>query len=175
VLIAQSSKNHVLRWVFTYAENCSTWLQLCEEIPSFPFAIVCDGKKGMIKAIKLRWPGVIIQRCQFHVIHQVNILLTKNPETLAALQFKRIVGNSVRVKTRDDLKTCRIEYINWFITYPNISHRKDLSGRTHTNWTPKMALHPRQMARCKFTPQTCVSKSFSVHSFSRNSQHFKQN
>jgi len=71
---------------------------------------VCDGQKGMIKAIKLRWPGVIIQRCQFHVIHQVNILLTKYPETLAAQTFKKLVGSIILVKTKDDLKIWLIAY-----------------------------------------------------------------
>lgn len=115
VLIAQTTNNTVVNWLFTYAENFSTWLELCERISAFPFAIVCDGQKGMIKAIKLRWPGVIIQRCQFHVIHQVNILLTKYPETRAAQTFKKIVGDIIGVKTKDDLKIWLVEYKQWYL------------------------------------------------------------
>lgn len=124
VLIAQSSTNHVVDWLFTYAENFLTWLQLCEKISAFPFAIVCDGQKGMIKAIKLRWPGVIIQRCQFHVIHQVNILLTKYPETLAAQTLKEIVAEIVQVKTQQDLKIWLVQYKSWYTTYRSFLKEK---------------------------------------------------
>ena len=126
VLIAQTSKNNVVNWLFTYAENFSTWLQLCDKITSFPFAIVCDGQKGMLKAVKLRWPGVIIQRCQFHVIHQVNILLTKSPETTAAQTFKKVVGEIVLVKTRDDLKIWLCRYKQWYL-----DHKEFLAERTY--------------------------------------------
>ena len=117
VLIAQSSTNYVVNWLFTYAENFSTWLALFEQISVFPFAIVCDGQKGMIKAIKLRWPGVIIQRCQFHVIHQVNILLTKYPETTAAQEFKKVVSDIILVKTNDGLKAWLMDYKWWYVEY----------------------------------------------------------
>ncbi len=124
VLIAQSTKNDVVNWLFTYAENFLTWLELCEKISVFPFAVVCDGQKGMIKAIKLRWPGIIIQRCQFHVIHQVNILLTKHPETLAAQTFKALVGDIVMVRTQNDLKIWLMRYKHWYVAYNTFLREK---------------------------------------------------
>ena len=104
-----------------------------KKISAFPCAIVCDGQKGMIKAIKLRWPGVIIQRCQFHVIHQVNILLTKYPETLAAQTFKKLVGSIILVKTKDDLKIWLIAYKQWYLEYKEfLKERTYQEGRTPT-------------------------------------------
>lgn len=114
VLIAQTTTNVVAGWFFTYAENFSTWLSFFGQMKSFPFAIVCDGQKGMLKAIRTRWPGVRIQRCQFHVIHQVNILLTKHPETTVAQDFKDIVGSIISVKTENDLKTWLTTYKQWY-------------------------------------------------------------
>lgn len=117
VLIAQTPSNQVVGWSFTYAENFSTWLEFFNSIEAFPSVIVCDGQKGMIKAIKLRWPGVIIQRCQFHVIHQINILLTKNPETLAAQRFKVLVRGISMVKTEPDFRLWLLEYRGWHQQY----------------------------------------------------------
>lgn len=114
VLIAQTTTNLVVGWLFTYAENFSTWHTFFQQIRSFPFSIVCDGQKGMLKAIRTRWPGVIIQRCQFHVIHQVNILLTKHPETVAAQDFKQIVGTISSVKTNTDFKQWLTTYVQWY-------------------------------------------------------------
>lgn len=117
VLIAQSTNNQVVSWLFTYGENFSTWLTFFEQIKMFPLAIVCDGQRGMIKAIKLRWPGVVIQRCQFHVIHQVNILLTKHPELIPAQEFQRLVGQITLVKTREELKHWLYGYKQWYQEY----------------------------------------------------------
>jgi len=117
VLIAQTPSNLVIGWSFTYAENFSTWLEFFNSIEAFPRAIVCDGQKGMLKAMKIRWPGVIIQRCQFHVIHQVNILLTKNPETVAAQRLKHLVGDIAKVKTIPAFGTWLLAYRDWYRQY----------------------------------------------------------
>lgn len=133
VLIAQTTKNVVVNWLFTYAENFLTWLKLCEKIGTFPFAIVCDGQKGMIKAIKMRWPRAIIQRCQFHVIHQINILLTKYPEIVASQTFKKIVGNISSVNAIDDLEIWLIEYKQWYVKYKEfLTERTYQEARTPT-------------------------------------------
>lgn len=117
VLIAQNPLNQVVGWSFTYTENSSTWLTFLNSISSFPRAVVCDGQKGMLKAIKTRYPGVIIQRCQFHVVHQINLLLTKHPETEAARRLKYLVNQIVLVKTKDDLRTWLITYKSWYELY----------------------------------------------------------
>lgn len=117
VLIAQNPQNQIVGWYFTYAENASTWIAFLNGISAFPRAVVCDGQKGMFKAIKLRYPGVIIQRCQFHVIHQINLLLTKHPETEAARKLKYLVNQITKVKTKDGLKTWLISYKSWYLQY----------------------------------------------------------
>jgi hypothetical protein len=117
VLIAQNPRNIIVGWHFTYAENASTWIEFLNSISTFPLAVVCDGQKGMLKAIKLRYPGVIIQRCQFHVIHQINLLLTKHPETETARQLKTIVNQVTKVKTRDELKVWLLSYKSWYQHY----------------------------------------------------------
>lgn len=80
VLLAVCNKK-VASWHFTQRENCSSWFAFLSSFKQIPFAVVCDGQKGMIKAIKQRFPGVIIQRCQFHVIQYCTIRLTKKPES----------------------------------------------------------------------------------------------
>ncbi len=117
VLIAQNPLNQVVGWHFTYTENSSTWLTFLNSISSFPHAVVCDGQKGMLKAIRLRYPGVIIQRCQFHVIHQINLLLTKHPEIEAARKLKYLVNQIVLVKTKDDLRMWLLSYKSWYHQY----------------------------------------------------------
>jgi hypothetical protein len=124
VLIAQNPQNQVVGWHFTYRENTATWSEFLNKISTFPFAIVCDGQKGMLKAIQARYPGVIIQRCQFHVIHQVNTLLTKRPETDAAQKLKNIVNQITQVKTKEDLKVWLRLYKRWYHKYHDFLNEK---------------------------------------------------
>lgn len=139
VLIAQLPTNQTVRWLFTYAENYDTWLELFNTIRDTPIAVVCDGQKGMIKALRARWPRVIIQRCQFHIIHQVNLLLTKHPELRAAQQFKQLVQNIVLVKTRDDLKQWLTEYKFWYESFGSFlkerTYQEILSPTGRKKWS----------------------------------------
>lgn len=141
VLIAQNHQNRVVGWHFTYAENASTWLEFLNSISSFPRAIVCDGQRGMLKAIQIRYPGVIIQRCQFHVIHHISLLLTKHPETEAARELKRIVNQITKVKTKDNLRTWLLLYKSWYHQYHDFlkertyQEKLTLKGRRKWHYT----------------------------------------
>lgn len=117
VLISQLPDDRPVSWLFTYTENYYTWLELFNQIRDTPLALVGDGQRGMIKAAKLRWPKIIIQRCQFHVIHQVNLLLTKQPETIPAQEFKGLVGTISTVKTKLDFKSWVLEFKLWYDRY----------------------------------------------------------
>ncbi len=102
VLIGQLPDDRPVNWLFTYAENYYTWLELFNQIRDTPLALVGDGQRQMLKAAKMRWPRIIIQRCQFHVIHQINILLTKKPETIPAQEFKKLVARISQIKSKAD-------------------------------------------------------------------------
>jgi len=140
-LIAQNPLNQVVGWHFTYTESSSTWLTFLNSISAFPRAVVCDGQKGMLKAIRLRHPGVIIQRCQFHVIHQINLLLTKHPETEAARQLKIIVNQITQVKTKEELRTWLLSYKSWYREYQSFlkertyQEKLTLTGRHKWHYT----------------------------------------
>jgi hypothetical protein len=138
VLIAQNPLNQVVGWHFTYTESATTWSEFLNHLSAFPRAIVCDGQKGMIKAIKLRYPGVIIQRCQFHVIHQINLLLTKHPETEAARRLKTLVNQITSVQTKEDLKIWLVHYKTWYHAYESFlkekTYQEKLTPRGRRKW-----------------------------------------
>ena len=89
-------------------------------------AIVCDGQRGMLKAIKERFPQVIIQRCQFHVIQYCLGRLTKNPESLAAWELRQLVLDISKVKTKSDLNRWLFRYKDWYQT-----HHRFLKEKTY--------------------------------------------
>ena len=123
VLVACTS-GEVVSWHFTQRETMGSWYTFLSGIRHIPLAIVCDGQKGMIKAIKLRFPGVIIQRCQFHVIQYCLSKLTKKPESIASQELKLLVPQIVMVKTKEQFGLWLGDYITWRKTYNNFLKEK---------------------------------------------------
>jgi hypothetical protein len=132
VLIVILSNNIPVTWLFTQRENYHTWLICFNQIRDTPLAVVMDGKAGSIKAAKKRWPKIIIQRCQFHVIHYVATLLTKYPETRAAKSFKSLVGKITKVETTNDWRHWMIELKNWCLLYGSFLKQRTYQTNSFT-------------------------------------------
>lgn len=113
VLIATTRKS-VISWQFTQRENNTSWSTFLGSLKQIPFAVCCDGQRGMLKAIKQRYPGIVVQRCQFHVMKYCLSKLTKNPESRAAVELSVLVLQIARIKTRHQLKYWFSDYRNWF-------------------------------------------------------------
>ena len=123
VLIATCSQK-VSDWHFSQRENSSSWGQFFNSFRHIPFAIVCDGQRGMLKAIKQRFPGIIIQRCQFHVIKYIRSKLTRNPENTAAQELNFLVLQISKIKTKEHLKDWLINYKYWWQTHKDFVKEK---------------------------------------------------
>lgn len=107
----------IVSWSFTYRENSQTWYTFLSGIRQVPFVIVCDGQRGMLKAINQRFPGIIIQRCQFHVMHFCLAKLTQKPESTAAQKLRLVVLKIVSIKTKEQFKIWFEDYLLWRKTY----------------------------------------------------------
>lgn len=117
VLLLAKTKTKVVGWKFVKRETYLNWKAFFSQLKGHPDAIVCDGQKGMLKAIKEVFPRVIIQRCQFHILQRSRILLTRNPETIAAIELKKIVEVIPKIQTRKQLKIFLENYLNWRSQY----------------------------------------------------------
>lgn len=132
VLIASTTKE-VVSWQFTQRENASSWMTFLLTLKYIPFAIVCDGQRGMLKAIRQRFPGLVIQRCQFHVMQYCLTKLTKHPESKPALEFRELVLKISSIKTKEKFAHWITNYKQWHQT--NISFLKEKTYQDR-NLTP---------------------------------------
>lgn len=123
VLVITTGGN-VVTWLFTYRENSHTWYALLSQLPQVPFAIVCDGQRGMVKAIKLLFPRVIIQRCQFHVMRYCLAKLTQKPESTAGQELRCIILRITSVKTKEQFRAWFETYVSWRKTYQDFLNEK---------------------------------------------------
>jgi len=117
VLLLAKTTTKVVSWKFVKRETYDTWKELFLQLKGYPDTIVCDGQKGMLKAVKEVFPQVIIQRCQFHILQRNRILLTQNPETQPAIELNKIVKKIPRIQTREQLRFWLEDYLNWRSQY----------------------------------------------------------
>jgi len=100
VLIARAIGNDGrIAWSFTPRETAAAWSLLLSQIPA-PRFVVCDGQKGLLRAIKTYWPATIVQRCLVHVVRQSLAWITQRPQTIAGQHLRPLVGALFDIRTR---------------------------------------------------------------------------
>ena len=99
-----------------------------------PKYVVCDGKNGLIKAIKSVWFNIKIQRCLFHVWMNVRQKLALNSETqagqeLLCLSRELLKINLLNMQIIDNLNS-KFERINIM----NLLVKKSVNPETGKIW-----------------------------------------
>ena len=90
VLVARTPKG-VVAWRFGERESYVEWGKLLDSLHGKPCAVVCDGQKGLEKAVFERWPDIFLQRCTAHVERQALVWLTRKPKTDAGRELRSLV------------------------------------------------------------------------------------
>lgn len=97
-LIARTT-DYVVAWLWTPHESSEHWTELLRLLPA-PTYVVCDGQKGLLKALSICWPDTIIQRCRFHAWLNVKTKLTLRPESIAGQELLQLARDLLHVRTR---------------------------------------------------------------------------
>jgi len=124
-----------LSWYFALRESYSSWVSIFLRLKVQgvnPRIIVCDGQKGLIKAIYTVWPDTVIQRCLIHIHRQAKAWLTQNPQTDAGKELLQIVKNLIRIETDEQKNTWLKSFDEWLKKHDNF-----LKERSHHPINPK--------------------------------------
>ena len=90
-------------WVSAPRECHESWFAFLRELmwsDIEPEIVVCDGQRGLLKAIREVWPKAKVQRCLVHVIRQASKWLTQNPKTRAARELLVLVRQLSLIRTK---------------------------------------------------------------------------
>jgi hypothetical protein len=98
VALIVRTTTQVVTWKFCARECFETWREILCTL-DHPKAIVCDGQKGMVKAVSSLWSGVIIQRCRFHIQSFCLARVPKKPKYEAEVLLRRLIVRLGRIKT----------------------------------------------------------------------------
>ena len=103
VCLIARTKHYVVAWLWVDRENSTNWSLLLRLLPS-PCYVVCDGQKGMLKALSICWPATIVQRCRFHVWLNTKTKLTLRPSSQAGQELLDLSQQLLHVRTRRQAK-----------------------------------------------------------------------
>lgn len=120
LIVFDRIKRVPINWHFTPRESYASWLIIFSELRVkgvMPRVIVCDGQKGLIKAIYKVWPNTIIQRCLIHIHRQAKKWLTQNPQTDAGKEMLKIIKNLINIKTNEQRDVWIKSFAEWLEKY----------------------------------------------------------
>lgn len=130
VAIKDAQRKHVLWRKFIYRhERVSDYLEGVEYLEKNGYAIkgiVCDGMRGLIKALS-RYP---VQYCQFHQAKYVQIKLTKHPESKAGQELLKLCAFMFRTD-KESFVGVFGEWYDRHSDYLNERSAPDAKGKTH--------------------------------------------
>ena len=78
-----------------------------------------DGERSIIKALKLSWPRIRLQRCLYHIEHEGMRWLRTYPITEAGKDLRRILRTLSSIKTIKERNYFIRSYRNWLSKYKN--------------------------------------------------------
>lgn len=122
-LIARTT-NYVIAWLWVPRENSQYWTELFRLLPQ-PNYVVCDGQKGLLKALAICWPQVAVQRCRFHAWLNIKKKLTLRPESLAGQKLLKLTRDLLHVRTKRQARRWKRQLKYWYR-----KHQKFVNERT---------------------------------------------
>ena len=111
-LIART-KYYVIAWLWVPRENSHYWAELFRLLPQ-PKYVVCDGQKGLLKALAVCWPTAIVQRCRFHTWLNTKSKLTLRPESQAGKELLELSRALLSVRTRRQARRWKRRLKYWY-------------------------------------------------------------
>lgn len=128
--------DYPLAFKIVYYEKFDTWIEFIRLLPKAEY-YVCDGQKGLIKAIISLYPNAKIQICLWHVWQRIKTKLSLNPQTDAGKELLQI-GRFLLIKIKDakDYSAIEISELwiawldDWYKRYEAFIKQRTINGKT---------------------------------------------
>lgn len=112
----------VISNIYTQKEGSNStypWFNGLKEQGLSPHYIVMDGEKSVMRAIKLVWPKVKIQRCLWHIQREGMRWLRTYPKTHAGKELRALLSTLCAIKTIKERDVFIRGYKTWLTQYKN--------------------------------------------------------
>lgn len=123
-------------WLFNERENFDSWFLLMNRIKKDyeVEAVVSDGQKGLIKAVKTVFGNIPHQRCLVHIKRFCLSRLTQNPKTDAGKELRVLVCRISKVKTETEINEWKNSFFKWDKKHEYFLKEKSINPLTNKSW-----------------------------------------
>lgn len=116
LIAGDSQTRRPVSWLPVQRESLDVWQRFLYRLMLDgiePSVVICDGQRGLLRAIREVWPTTKIQRCLIHVIRQSSLWLTQNPKSRAGRNLLRLVGQLSGIRTRRQKRRWIHAFFSW--------------------------------------------------------------
>lgn len=132
LIVCNPCKRQPVSWQFAPRESYEYWQQLFLSLKTqgvMPAYVVCDGQRGLLKALSAVWPEIKVQRCMIHVIRQAKAWLTQRPQTQAGKELLALVRLLPCIRTRRQKRRWIRAYRRWVKRHETFLKERSYHGK----------------------------------------------
>ncbi len=150
LIAGDNDRRQPVSWMSTVRECHEAWFRFLMDLmwtDVEPSVVVCDGQRGLLKAIHEVWPKAKIQRCLVHVIRQASNWLTQNPKTRAAQDLLVLVRQLSRIRTKRQKRRWIRSFRYWDRRHERFLKERTTAASGHWWYTHRVLRGTRSLLR----------------------------
>lgn len=132
VLIGRTLSRMVF-WSFAQHENYESWREFFLSI-AIPAVVVCDGRRGLLQALREVFPQAFIQRCVIHIVRYALSLLTQKPKYQAGVDLRVLVKRIRMIRTRRQKRRWKRAFMKWCKKYHTFLFERTYGTTNKRSW-----------------------------------------
>lgn len=118
--IMNAKDQHIIAHTYVNRENFKNvypWFTHLKQKGLHPIYATMDGERSIIRALKMTWPGIKLQRCLYHIQHEGMRWLRTHPKTEAGRALRFILTRLSVIKTIKEQNHFICDYRKWLAQY----------------------------------------------------------
>lgn len=122
ISLMDAKDQNMISNIYAHKEGFNTtypWFSKLKKQGLNPLYVVMDGEISVIRAIRLVWPKVKIQRCLWHIQREGMRWLRTYPKTQAGKELRTLLSTLCAIKTIKERNIFIKGYKTWLIQYRN--------------------------------------------------------
>ena len=133
VVLIGRTLGKVVFWSFALHENYSSWKDFFLSIP-IPAVVVCDGRRGLLQALREVFPQAYVQRCVIYIVRYALSLLTQKPKYKAGIDLRFLVKSILTIRTRRQKRRWRRAFMKWCKKYQAFLFERTYGETKKRSW-----------------------------------------
>lgn len=118
--LMNATNQNIISYTYTQKEgfyNVLTWFLKLKSLGFNPSYVTMDGERSVIRAFKMIWPKIKIQRCLFHIQREGMRWLRTYPKTQAGYELRFLLSNLSTIKSFKERNQFTRTFKQWLIKH----------------------------------------------------------